>query len=93
MSPLVSIIIPTYNRSYCIKKAIDSVLSQTFQDFELIIIDNYSEDNTEEIILKYKNKKIIYEKFFNDGVIARARNRGLSLSKSKYVAFLDSDDY
>ena len=93
MSPLVSVIIPTYNRSYCIKKAIDSVLFQTFKDFELIIIDNYSNDNTEEIINSYKNKKIIYEKFHNYGVIASSRNRGIALSNSKYVAFLDSDDW
>ena len=93
MSPLVSVIIPTYNRSYCIKKAIESVLSQTFKDFELIIIDNYSNDDTEEIINNYKNKKIIYEKFHNYGVIASSRNRGIALSNSKYVAFLDSDDW
>ena len=93
MSTLVSVIIPTFNRSYCIKKAIDSVLSQTFKDFELIIIDNYSTDETEEIISGYKNEKIIYEKFNNNGVIASSRNRGINLSKSKYIAFLDSDDW
>lgn len=93
MPPLVSVIIPTYNRSYCIKKAINSVLCQTFKGFELIIIDNYSTDNTEEIISNYKNKKIIYTKFYNNGVIASSRNKGISLSKSKYVAFLDSDDW
>ena len=93
MTPLVSVIIPTFNRSYCIKKAIESVLSQTFKDFELIIIDNYSNDNTEQIIYNYKNKKIIYKKFYNNGVIASSRNRGIKLSNSKYVAFLDSDDW
>ena len=93
MATLVSVIIPTFNRSYCIKKAIDSVLSQTFEDFELIIIDNYSTDNTEEIISNYRNEKIIYEKFNNNGVIASSRNRGIKLSKSKYIAFLDSDDW
>lgn len=93
MSPTVSVIIPTYNRSYCIKKAIDSVLSQTYKEFELIIIDNYSTDNTEEIISNYKNKKIIYKKFCNNGVIASSRNRGIFFSKSKYIAFLDSDDW
>ena len=93
MAPIVSVIIPTYNRGYCIKRTIDSVLNQSFKDFNIFVIDNNSIDNTEEIINSYKNPKIIYKKISNRGVIAASRNKGIFLSQSKYIAFLDSDDW
>lgn len=87
---LVSIIIPTYNRGWIIKDAIDSILTQDFKDFELIIVDDGSTDNTKEILNKYKNNiKIINQT--NKGVSA-ARNTGINASSGDYVAFLDSDD-
>jgi len=91
--PIVSVIIPTFNRAYCIERAISSVLNQTFQDFEIIVIDNFSEDNTEELIKSFGNKQIKYCKYDNKGVISLSRNKGIYLSKSKYIAFLDSDDW
>ncbi len=93
LAPIVSVIIPTYNRAYCIKRTIDSVLNQSFKDFDIFVIDNNSIDNTEEIINSYNNPKINFKKIENNGVIAISRNKGIFLSRSKYIAFLDSDDW
>ena len=88
--PLISIIIPTYNRSWILKEAIDSVLSQDFTDFELIIVDDGSTDKTQDILNAY-SKDIIVFKQNNRGVSA-ARNAGISLASGRFIAFLDSDD-
>jgi len=90
--PLVSVIMPTYNHARFIGEAIDSVLNQTYKNLELIIIDNYSKDNTEKIVASYKDDRIKYLKFKNNGVIAASRNYGIRHSKGEYIAFLDSDD-
>jgi glycosyltransferase involved in cell wall biosynthesis len=90
--PLVSVIMPTYNHAEFIGDAVKSVLDQTYANFELIIIDNYSEDNTEGIIASFNDTRIKYEKFRNNGIIAASRNVGISESRGKYIAFLDSDD-
>ena len=90
---MVSIIIPTFNRANCIEKAINSVLNQTYTNWELLIIDNYSNDQTEKIILSYNNPKIFFKKIKNNGVIAVSRNYGALHANGKYLAFLDSDDY
>jgi len=92
--PLVSVIMPTYNHAEFIGESVESVLTQTYKNWELIIIDNYSIDNTEEIVKHYisENKPIKYRKFSNKGVIAKSRNLGILESKGKYIAFLDSDD-
>jgi len=90
--PKVSIIIPTYNYGRYIQKAIDSVLAQTFQDFEIIVVDDGSIDNTREIIeCQYKDKvRYFYQE--HKGAPA-ARNRGIEESKGEYLVFLDADDY
>src|SRR3989304_8476363 len=90
--PLVSVIMPTYNHARFIGEAIGSVLNQTYPNLELIIIDNYSEDNTEEIVSSYKNQRVKYFKFRNHGVIAASRNYGMRHAQGDYIAFLDSDD-
>ena len=90
--PLVSVIIPTYNRGWIIKEAVESVLSQTFSDYELIIVDDGSTDNTQEILDCYARLpqiKIITQE--NRGVSA-ARNKGVESGEGKLIAFLDSDD-
>ena len=88
--PTVSVIIPTYNLADYICEAIDSVLNQTFKDFEIIVVDDGSKDNTREVLKKYVNK-ISY--FFKDnGGIASARNFGIKRSKGDYIALLDADD-
>lgn len=89
---LVSVIMPTYNHARFIGEAIESVLNQTYKNLELIIVDNFSEDNTEEIVTSFDNKRIKYLKFNNNGIIAVSRNVGVNHSKGKLVAFLDSDD-
>lgn len=88
--PFFSVIIPTFNRETRIEKTIDSVIDQKFKDFELIVVDDGSTDNTKEILEKYTNKiKYVYQK--NQGVSA-ARNRGISQALGEYIAFLDDDD-
>jgi glycosyltransferase involved in cell wall biosynthesis len=90
---IVSIIIPTYNRAYCIKESIDSALSQSYSNVEIIIIDDGSTDNTKEILAPYINKKqITYIYQENTGNPGFARNTGIALAKGEYIAFLDSDD-
>jgi len=86
-----SIVIPTYNRAHLIETTVKSLLSQSFGDFEIIIIDDGSADNTEEIIQQLHSEKIVYYKIENKGV-AHARNLGIQKAKGKYIGFLDSDD-
>jgi len=90
--PKVSVVIPTYNYGKYIEKAIDSVLAQTYKDFEIIVVDDGSTDNTREIIeTKYEDKvRYFYQE--NKGAPA-ARNRGIEKSKGEYLVFLDADDY
>ena len=90
---LISIIVPTFNREKKLKKAIESVISQSYKEWELIIIDNNSSDNTETLIKNFQNNKIHFYKFKNDGIIAKSRNFGLSKSCGDFVCFLDSDDW
>jgi len=88
--PLVSVVIPTYNRSAFVVRAIDSVLSQLFTDYEIIVVDDGSTDATENSLKKYGNKiNYIYQD--NAGVSA-ARNTGITLARGEWIAFLDSDD-
>ena len=88
--PLVTVIIPTYNRGWIIQQAIDSVLDQDFNDYELIVVDDGSEDNTLEILKAY-GKAITVLHQPNKGVSA-ARNRGIDAAAGRLIAFLDSDD-
>lgn len=93
-SPKVSIILPTYNRAYLIGRAIQSILNQTYQDFEIIIIDDGSKDDTEKIIRGFKEKdnRIKYISFDANKGAAAARNAGIKMSKGEYITFQDSDD-
>jgi len=86
-----SIVIPTYNRADIISYGINSVLNQTFTQFEILIIDDGSVDDTENIVKSFSNPKIRYIKTENHGV-AHARNTGIKLAAGNYVSFLDSDD-
>ncbi len=93
--PKVSVIIPTYNRASLLPRAIKSVLNQTFKDFELIIVDDCSTDNTEEVVEEFqkKDKRIKYLRLKkNSGAPAHPRNVGIKNSQGKYIAFLDNDD-
>ena len=89
-NPAVSVIIPTYNRGWILKEAIDSVLAQEFTDYELIVVDDGSTDDTRTILDSYGQNIIVLAQA-NEGVSA-ARNRGIAESRAQLVAFLDSDD-
>lgn len=86
----VSVIIPTFNRGWILREAVDSVLSQDFRDFELIVVDDGSDDNTRDILNAYQDHIILIRQE-NNGVSA-ARNRGIVRSSGELIAFLDSDD-
>lgn len=90
--PFVSVVMPTYNHAQYIKQAIDSVLGQTYEHLELIIIDNFSTDKTEHIVRSCNDARITYQQFANEGIIAASRNQGIGVAKGDYVAFIDSDD-
>ena len=90
--PLVSVIIPTYNHGEYISSAIKSVLCQSYNFFEIIIIDNFSEDGTKNIVESFNDGRIHYYRFKNKGVIAASRNFGVEKSEGEIIAFLDSDD-
>ena len=91
--PFFSVIIPSYNRAVLIGKTIDSVLQQTFQDFEIIIIDNKSTDNTTEILRPYlRDERIRLHVQEQNYERSRSRNKGMELAAGQYLSFLDSDD-
>src|SRR5438552_22186 len=87
---LVSVIIPSYNRANLLGSAIESVLSQTWTNLEIIVVDDGSSDNTAEMAAAYKVKYYFQE---NRGLPAAARNTGLNHASGKFICFLDSDDW
>lgn len=89
---LVSIIMPTYNCGRFIKESIDSVLAQTYDNWELLIVDDCSTDDTEAIVRGYKDKRIHYMCNEQNIGAALTRNRALREAKGRYIAFLDADD-
>ncbi|MDQ6972596.1 MAG: glycosyltransferase [Mariprofundaceae bacterium] len=91
-APLVSIIMPTYNQAHFIHEALQSVIQQTYENWEVIVINNYSSDNTVDVVRSFGDMRIRLVDFRNNGVIAASRNRGIELASGTYLAFLDSDD-
>lgn len=90
--PRVSVVLPTYNRARYLEGAVQSVLNQTFQDFELIVLDDGSTDNTAEILEQYRKDERIHCSFEVHRGASLARNKGIEKARAQYVAFLDSDD-
>ena len=90
--PRVSIIIPTYNRAPLLKYALDSVMAQSFQDFEVILVDDASTDDTEQLVERYSREVRYVRLGKHFGLPSVARNAGLQIARGDYVAFLDSDD-
>ena len=92
MAPLFSVVIPTYNQADYLEEAIESVLAQTFADFEILVVNNFSTDNTSEVLNGYDDPRIKVIEFNNEGVIGAGRNTGIKAATGEFVAFLDSDD-
>jgi len=90
-NPLISVIIPTYNRGWIIKEAVDSVLVQDYVNFELIVVDDGSTDNTHDILNSYQKNFLVLRQ--NNKGVSAARNRGLAAASGRFIAFLDSDDF
>src|SRR5690242_13806787 len=88
--PLISVVIPTFNRARCVANAVDSVLVQTFKDCEVIVVDDGSTDATAEVLKGYGNRVRVIQQS-NRGVSA-ARNAGIRSARGEWIAFLDSDD-
>lgn len=90
--PRISVIMPVYNADRFITAAIDSILTQTFQNFELLILDDASTDNSKEIILKYNDKRIkVFYSDTNQGIVANL-NKGIEIAQGEYIARMDADD-
>ena len=86
----VSVVIPTYNRAWVVKEAVDSVLAQDYKDFELIVVDDGSTDDTSEVLASYGDDIRVY--FQENKGVSAARNRGMAEASGRFIAFLDSDD-
>ncbi|MEI6756608.1 MAG: glycosyltransferase [Chlorobium sp.] len=91
--PLVSVIIPTYNHAQFLGRALQSVMEQTYTNWEAIVVDNHSKDNTDDVVNGFKDPRIRLLKIYNNGVIAASRNMGINGARGEWVAFLDSDDW
>ena len=90
---LISIVIPTYNHGRFLDRALKSIINQTYTNWEVIIIDNHSTDNTANIVKSFNNPNITHLKVHNNGIIAKSRNTGISVANGEWIAFLDSDDW
>ena len=92
-SPLVSVILPVYNRGYIIEHALNSLINQTFENYELIIVDDGSTDKTKEIISPYLKKYQNFKyTFHSNRGVALSRNAGILMAEGTYITFIDSDD-
>lgn len=89
---LVSVVIPTYNRAYCIERAIRSVINQSYNNLEIIVVDDASTDNTKELVSRIQDRRIKYISHSQRLGASAARNTGIKMAKGDFVAFLDSDD-
>lgn len=89
---MVSIVIPTYNRGYCLSRSINSILNQTYEDYELVVVDDGSDDNTSEVVHEFKDSRIKYIKLDENRGVSYARNVGMDVAVGDYIAFQDSDD-
>ena len=90
--PKITVITPTYNRASMLLEAINSVLKQDYQNWEMIIIDNYSTDETDEVLAAISDVRIRSVKRIRTGSVAASRNLGISIATGEWIAFLDSDD-
>lgn len=90
--PVVSVIVPTYNRAHLLPRSLQSVLRQTFAHFELIVVDDGSSDDTRDVVQRMDDPRIRYIRLPENRGVAAARNQGIRAYKGDFIAFLDSDD-
>lgn len=93
MTPRVTVVIPTYNRARDLNRALASVRAQTMDDWEVVVVDNHSQDETDAVVAAFGDERISLRKIHNDGVLAKSRNLGIREARAPLVAFLDSDDW
>lgn len=92
VTPVVSVVIPSYNHGQYLIHALQSVCNQSYPHWEVIVIDNHSTDNTDDVLATYCDSRIAHYKIHNNGVIASSRNAGIRRARGEFIAFLDSDD-
>jgi glycosyltransferase involved in cell wall biosynthesis len=90
--PRISVIIPAYNRAHVIRRALESVFAQTFEDLELIVVDDASHDNLAGVMASFSDERIKFIRLASRSGASRARNAGIAESRGEWIAFLDSDD-
>ena len=90
--PAISVVIPTYNHAHFLRDSLGSVVNQTFANWEAIVVNNFSTDNTEDVVRSFNDERIRIINFANHGIIAAGRNEGIRHSHGEFIAFLDSDD-
>ena len=92
MIPFFSVVIPTFNSADFLRRSLNSVLSQTFQNIEVIVVNNSSTDHTEDVLDEFQSSRLKRLNVNNRGIIAHSRNKGIEDSTGQWIAFLDSDD-
>ncbi|PJZ58160.1 glycosyltransferase [Leptospira barantonii] len=92
MTPLISVVIPTYNHAHFLKLSLASVINQSYSNWEAIVIDNHSDDDTDKVVASFQDSRIRLTKIRNNGVISASRNKGIQEAKGDWISFLDSDD-
>ena len=92
MNPFATVLLPTYNSELHVEEAVSSILSQTFENFELLIIDDGSTDRTPEIVSSFNDRRLRLVRFIRNKGVSHALNHGLSLSTSRYIVRMDADD-
>ena len=91
--PLISVVIPSYKHGHLIGRAIQSVIDQSYNNWEVIVVDNHCQDKTEQVVSAFADKRIHFLKINNRGIIAASRNLGIQAAQGEFIAFLDSDDW
>lgn len=92
-TPLISIVIPTFNHGSYLRRALQSLFEQSYTNWEAIVVDNHSIDNTPEVVSNFTDPRISFFKVHNNGIISISRNEGIRKAKGEWLAFLDSDDW
>jgi glycosyltransferase involved in cell wall biosynthesis len=93
INPLVTVVIPTYNHAKYLRRALSSVFNQSYQNLEVVVVDNFSTDDTQAVLDSFGESRLKILRIHNEGCIAKSRNIGLLHARGEWIAFLDSDDY